>query len=419
MKKCILTSLLILQASPVIFTLIMFGVYSLPTDGMLANAAESVDIYQENRINYWTGFANSYFSNMEPYTDYLMINTATFPTTKETIVHDAMNNPQKYSADLEWDEPFFLHLSGDDSRLEDTIYPRFWHGYLLWLKPLLMIFNLNEIRIFNLYLTVVLCGISFILLHKEFSWLMTIAFSLLLFVMNPLLAVLTLQGDALIISLLAVIILLWKKDWISKNHHFIYFFLSLGILTSFFMFLTYPLVTFGIPITVYILLNKKKSLKDLLLIGLSCGLAWSIGFSFNWAAKWVMSYLLTGYNAIADATARAARPYTEGGTYNTAFYWVFMNNLYVINVQPFRFIYRLTAVLLAAVTGWKWHKKRNFRFSFGAAVCLLIIASLPLAWYYVMRSHSTVHLWWAHKELAITLFALFCLPQVFVDTEEK
>ena len=386
---------------------------------MLANAAESVDIYQENRINYWTGFANSYFSNMEPYTDYLMINTATFPTTKETIVHDAMNNPQKYSADLEWDEPFFLHLSGDDSRLEDTIYPRFWHGYLLWLKPLLMIFNLNEIRIFNLYLTVVLCGISFILLHKEFSWLMTIAFSLLLFVMNPLLAVLTLQGDALIISLLAVIILLWKKDWISKNHHFIYFFLSLGILTSFFMFLTYPLVTFGIPITVYILLNKKKRLKDLLLIGLSCGLAWSIGFSFNWAAKWVMSYLLTGYNAIADATARAARPYTEGGTYNTAFYWVFMNNLYVINVQPFRFIYRLTAVLLAAVTGWKWHKKRNFRFSFGAAVCLLIIASLPLAWYYVMRSHSTVHLWWAHKELAITLFALFCLPQVFVDTEEK
>ena len=66
MKKCILTSLLILLASPVIFTLIMFGVYSLPTDGMLANAAESVDIYQENRINYWTGFANSYFSNMEP-----------------------------------------------------------------------------------------------------------------------------------------------------------------------------------------------------------------------------------------------------------------------------------------------------------------------------------------------------------------
>ena len=392
----------------------MIGVYALPVAPMFAHAAESIDVYQENRIDYWTGLENSYFSNMEPYTDYLMINTATFPTTKETVVYDAVNNPQKFSEKLEWDEPFFLHLSGDDSKLEDTIYPRFWHGYMIWLKPMLLFFNISEIRIINLYLTIALCGLCLILLYREFGWLMCIAFSAVLFIMNPLLSVLTLQGDALTTPLAAIIFMIWKKDWLKENRRYVYFFLILGIITSFIMFLTYPLVTLALPLTVWILMNREGSLKELLTIGLACGLTWAVGFAFNWAAKWAVSYLLTDYNAIADAAERAARPYTEGGSFNTTFYWVFMNNLYVINVKPFKFVYRLTAVLLAAVTALTWYRKKEFSIRIPAAVCLLIIALLPLAWYFVMRSHSAVHLWWSHKELAISFFALFCLPQVFI-----
>lgn len=414
MNKLLLKSLFILLISPVVFTLLMIGVYSLPVEPMFTHAAASVDVYQENRIDYWTGLENSYFSNMEPYTDYLMINTATFPTTRETVVHDAVNNPQKFSEKLEWDEPFFLHLSGDDSKLEDTIYPRFWHGYMIWLKPMLLFFNISEIRIINLYLTIALCGLCLILLYKEFGWLMCIAFSAVLFIMNPLLSVLTLQGDALTIPLAAIIFMIWKKDWLKENRRYVYFFLTLGIITSFIMFLTYPLVTLALPLTVWILMNRDGSLKELLATGLACGLVWAVGFAFNWAAKWAVSYLLTGYNAIADAAERAARPYTEGGSFNTTFYWVFMNNLYVINVKPFKFVYRLTAVLLAAGTALTWHRKKEFSIRIPAAVCLLIIAVLPLAWYFVMRSHSAVHLWWSHKELAISFFALFCLPQAIV-----
>ena len=327
MNKLLLKSLFILLISPVVFTLLMIGVYSLPVEPMFTHAAASVDVYQENRIDYWTGLENSYFSNMEPYTDYLMINTATFPTTKETVVYDAVNNPQKFSEKLEWDEPFFLHLSGDDSKLEDTIYPRFWHGYMIWLKPMLLFFNISEIRIINLYLTIALCGLCLILLYREFGWLMCIAFSAVLFIMNPLLSVLTLQGDALTIPLAAIIFMIWKKDWLKENRRYVYFFLILGIITSFIMFLTYPLVTLALPLTVWILMNRDGSLKELLATGLACGLVWAVGFAFNWAAKWAVSYLLTGYNAIADAAERAARPYTEGGSFNTTFYWVFMNNL--------------------------------------------------------------------------------------------
>ncbi len=51
MNKLLLKSLFILLISPVVFTLLMIGVYSLPVEPMFTHAAASVDVYQENRID--------------------------------------------------------------------------------------------------------------------------------------------------------------------------------------------------------------------------------------------------------------------------------------------------------------------------------------------------------------------------------
>ena len=68
------------------------------------------------------------------------------------------------------------------------------------------------------------------------------------------------------------------------------FFLIVGILTSYFDFLTYPVVTLGIPLCCYFLLESDRLWNNIKrLTGFS--VSWAIGYAGMCAAKWVIADL--------------------------------------------------------------------------------------------------------------------------------
>lgn len=71
----------------------------------------------------------------------------------ESALHDAL-----YNARYEYEDTSMVQALNDyanDVAVKEPIryemtYPRYWHGYLVVLKPLLLFFNVSEIRLLNL-----------------------------------------------------------------------------------------------------------------------------------------------------------------------------------------------------------------------------------------------------------------------------
>lgn len=139
--------------------------------------------------------------------------------------------------------------------------------------------------------------------------------------MKPVLVLVSLTMSVCwILTLLAVEYMLLHHDRLHEKGQYPEFFLIVGILTSYFDFLTYPIVTLGIPLCCYFLLESDRLWNNIKrLTGFS--VSWAIGYAGMWAAKWVIADLTLHTGTIKDAIwsiigrteAISGRPRMNGG----------------------------------------------------------------------------------------------------------
>jgi hypothetical protein len=68
--------------------------------------------------------------------------------------------------------------------------------------------------------------------------------------------------------------------------------------------------------------------------------------------------------------------------------------------------------------------KMKFKLSTSKILPILVVGCFPFLWYYVIRNHSIVHVWFAYRVLAITVAAVVSMLFCFVsekrgNTHEK
>lgn len=89
------------------------------------------------------------------------------------------------------------------------------------------------------------------------------------------------------ISIIGAMIVVKFRDQLSKAGRISLFFLVLGMFTSYFDLLTYPLFTWGIPMIWWIVMEEhKEGIKEQLQQVLFCGISWIFGYGGLWAGKW-------------------------------------------------------------------------------------------------------------------------------------
>lgn len=119
------------------------------------------------------------------YTDALMINTAYsidsqkplysafvarknyIPNITTEIYEDVpgeLKSSSKYSRHNEVGE---LNDLVNNEKAESFEYARYWHGYLIFLRPLLILFNINQIRIMLTIILIILACILAYLIYKN------------------------------------------------------------------------------------------------------------------------------------------------------------------------------------------------------------------------------------------------------------
>ncbi len=387
--------------------------FCLPEEPMANHLRESIPTLtsyigsSEMIVGYQSSFDGTF-------TDCLMLQNAVYdrehPLLEKAmgIYRNGWENDQWYPR-----ETLVEYLKGEVT--EEYSYARYWHGYLVFLKPLLLLFNLEEIYFLNqifqsLLLIAVIVGM--VKRHKEkYAICYGLAFVFLVPVVMPMSLSLSLCFYMYLITNLVQ--LRYHDRWKEKKQY-VYVFLIVGMITSYIDFLTYPIVTLGMPLVMYFVLEEetwKQSIKKT--AGYS--IAWGVGYIGMWMSKWILASIILKENILLDAGNTLAQR-TDAITYDSrilSFLSVLWYNMKMYKAMPYILIV-VALVVTVAVLIIKYPTGLKFKEILIKCIPFMIIACMPFAWYGVALNHSGEHYMFTFRALIVTVFAGSCmLMQLF------
>lgn len=359
------------------------------------------------------------------FTDCLMLQHAVYSNDEHGILDQALYMYRSETYNVEGDPDGWWpgqslkdYLEGTPQPREVT-YARYWHGYLVVLKPLLLLTSFNTIRLLNSAIQLILTGWVIMEMCEKKGRSLATAFLISLPFMFFISTYSSLSlSICFYITLLTLLVQLkWDKQIYDKKFY-PEFFLIVGILTSYFDFLTYPLVTLAYPLCVYFYyhMDDKKGTIFKKIFGYS--VQWGIGYLGMWAGKWIVTDLLTESETIKDAlyTVMVRTQSAENATRLGGF-----GEVVGVNMQVYsNWCYLLLALLIVVMflLGMKKNGIKNTIKSIPSGVVFMIIALYPFAWYFLMQNHSEQHWQYTCRILAITVFAGVTALLRIVKTKE-
>lgn len=264
-------------------------------------------------------------------------------------------------------------------------YGRYWHGYLVFLRPILMFFSYEEIKYIGLLIHIVGISLIYFSVRRISNFLAKgLIISFLLY--GWLTAWLSFQFYA---TYFIVYIAGYLSIRIQKNSYALFFFI-IGMVVAFFDLLSVPLLTLGIPLL--IIYSKEKDI-NISYIFLCCVL-WLSGYTLFWIAKPLIATCILQQNIIADFWHQAL--YRVGGSNprpTETPIWlqsIIMNGRVLIGLIPILLYFR-----------------KNIFWDNNYGIPLLFIGGMPILWICFLANHSAIHYWFTARIFMISCFSLF------------
>ena len=389
--------------------LLLWAVFLLPTDRMFTHVAQSMPLLERE-------YADSQVILGYPatltgtFTDCIMLLNAIYENPERDSMEQIMYMYRPESSMGEgWSPGISLsdYMNGASGQRE-LEYARYWHGYLVFLKPLLWLTNVNSIRLMASVFQLLLVGgvLHACLKRKEEGLGLAYLFSVPFFYFLSMYASFSLSICFYILSIALLVQLKWN-DKMEQKEVYPYFFLIVGMATAYFDFLTYPITTLVFPLCVCAYLCSDKGWKKMGPIVTYC-FQWGMGYLGLWAMKWIVTDVFWGENIIKDAISTIFQRTGTAGTQSRLSGW-----LYVLskNCEPFlNWGYFLLMLLCLGFGIWMLvHQRRSL--DKGLLLEKLIItglACIPLMWFMVTGNHSSEHYVFTCKNVAAMVFPVLC-----------
>ena len=396
-KIALVVVLLILSCLVGYMLLVM--AYGIPTDYMKGNMSESAGIIKTEGRYFRT--MNRENSQLDNYTDSLMLLTASHPTT-ENAWKGAINVSRYYRSDKKPDEVLVDKYLGKGKGYSEVQYSRYWHGYLVFLKPLIALFDYGTIRYLLMFLQI---GLFALLVSKSSTINKRLIFPIIFLwiFLNPVSTMMSLQfGSVTIITFCAMLFILCKsRKWQENLFLWNIFFMFVGIITSYMDLLTFPLITLGVPLTLWVCMYQRDKVKGDIMNIVEKSFFWAVGYGGMWALKWLLGSIITGQNIIRNAfdtievrtSSSAAKEKIN-----------FVNVLYREFKASYQIGVVIALIILIVIFVITLYKTRHIKVN--NIIPYAIMACYPIAWYVLIQNHSYIHYWFAYRELAISVFAV-------------
>lgn len=413
-KKQILIGFGTLLGSAMLGFLALVIICALPSGRAAVHVQESGAI-MISEGDYWMILPTDDTMRLDNFTDCIMMLTSAY-TGKHNALEEAAYSYRIYKKGASKQESCRLCGAVPKDQAKEHVYTQYWHGYKVFLKPLLTFFNISQIRTLNMYLIVLCVSVIVLLMYQNqisafiFPYLAGICFLNL-----PAVAQSLQYSTVFHLTSFALIMLLgfWKSTGFRK--YLWLYFLLVGISTSYMDFLTYPIITMTFPLIVLFALNSKNGISlrkaAIQLIGFPA--LWGIGYGGMWGSKWLIATLVTGKNQFSYALKKVlersgntvgGQKITYGDIMTIMYDYLRKNALMYILV----FMILITVLLVLISRGFMQKTKWIFAASF------MILACYPFIWYAFLKNHSYQHHFFTYRSMASFVFAAgsFLLPLI-------
>lgn len=372
--------------------------YMIPEKYALQNLCDS-----EYYINNLSLAINPVMSETyyDRFTNSLMLNQAVCITGKEPLV-EAMADYFYICGDAATDSPYEtlqLIARGQKDSLNVIDYERYWHGYLIFLKPMLSVFSLENVVRINALLQIGVCFLNFFLLAKQ-SKELTIPYFVMYICLQPAVIAYSFQYSTIYyVMQIALFMFLRHRDFIEKYNLYVYFFSLVGMITSYMDLLTYPVISLCIPLLFVVLTENKNAFHTMVY---AC--CWGAGYLGMWLGKWILGSLVLHENLLSEAIG-----YIKFRTSSISFdknqEASFFKTL-KLNIAEYdnAVIYMLLLVILVLVV-CKCIRMKNIVIKWNEMVSVILIGAVPFLWYLAVKNHSYIHYWMTYRNLAASLAA--------------
>lgn len=379
--------------------MLLLFVYSIPVDRILVNARASIEIFEKEGATPQTvvGYEATTLDN---YTDAWMLRNA-FYDGEESVFQKSLNvyyYGYQDGKNRNVCESMIDYLNGVEGYHRRS-YARYWHGYLILLKPLLCFFDYGDIRgilkLTELSLLIYLC----MLLERKKMARVLPALAVMMFCIGFYEIGQSMQYSWVFLIAVTASIFILKKYPVMDGKMV---FLIIGMCTSFFDFLTYPLFTLGMPLVILLLCmavseEKKGTVKVVVLNSVF----WGIGYFGFWAEKWILGTLLTEENILVEALGsiieRTGRSVVDQpiGYVETV-----LENIGILCKWPY-----VLAVLGGLALIFAGMRKECLKVSKELTAAYLLVAVFPFIWYAAAMNHSYLHSFMTYRDLGVSIFA--------------
>ena len=289
-------------------------------------------------------------------------------------------------------------------------YPRYWHGYQVLLRPLTVVFQVQELRYLGMLLFYLLFFSSAWLVAKKTKFIYGLLY--VLTIASSYLVVVTTCFQYLTTFYVLFGALIWLLSRYGTDrpvHLFLYFFV-VGMIENFFDFLTYPIITLGIPLILLLWLrvrDEQADLKDNFCFMFWSSVSWGLGYALTWIAKWGITVAVLGvryfWRTMSVVQYRLAgseeEPLDRIGTIQRNLKaWMNVQDGGIITWSKVAMLVLIITLILVL-----WRKLKDKK-TVLAYVPILFVALYPYLWYLVMSNHSQIHFWYTYRAQLVTMF---------------
>ena len=284
-------------------------------------------------------------------------------------------------------------------------YARYWHGYLPFLRVLLIFLNVEQIRYMLFGIFVLLFLLVLRLIKEKLSTSIAVIFGYSLIVEGYFLASYSLESaPVFIVMMLACIILLKRIEKIKDFYGYIFI---IACITNFVDYLTVPIITLAMPLYLYILYQQKKeekTFKYYFKIIFKTSIIWGMGYALTWLTKWILYDILYHQGLIKSAITQVM--YRTGNDSP----WVLEKIIKVIQMilaENIAYIGLYAAIITNfwIIKGKVLNLKKQAR-DIKTKLPILLISFLPFFWYVFLANHTVMHIRFTYRNMIIFVFGI-------------
>lgn len=330
-----------------------------------------------------------------------------------------------------WSSYYYTELCNENENLLSAVtndyeanqqYLRYWHGSNALVRPLLTVFNLQQIYALNGIVLTLLTFLLLAVLLREKAYIPAVGVVLGFVLTSAWFVPFSLEytWTYLLMLLLSVVgvRLVSQKRYQAVG----LFFLISGMVTNYFDFLTTETLTLTVPLLLMMWMRRRqreqckreecntddgKGCKEYLFAG-KAACAWIVGYAGMWAMKWLIASVVLSENVTPYVTQHIGE--RLGGELGIGSFAYIFGSLWrnVKCLFPFEYgeigtLAGIALIVFAVYLGYVYHGKHVDKKHISLYV---LIGLIPYFRFVILHNHSYLHCFFTYRAQMATVLAI-------------